>query len=371
LPDWPAGGECMAMRSHKNFLFAIGFLSEGGQRVRWSTAAEAGTIPDSWTPLPENQAGFVDINPLSSNCLDGLTMRDDMMIYKRESVWRMVFVGGSDIFALQKVFAEQGLAATNGVGRGPNDNHLLITSAGDIALTDGVTIDSVLSGKAQRTFYADFQDIQGDTFAVFTLNREKLGGVVYPATGASVGTSMLLFDYDSGDISFRQAHNVLCAGTGRFLDDVGTQNEWDGNPYTWNQNDDTWNQQISATTVEDVLFGTESGILLFTGGQLSLPVSLEKSGLAFGDPKRRKMISALWPKLEGRTGDVVLFRIGAQETSGGPTSLSDELPYTIGQSEPLNTFLQGRYLTVIAQSEDVGSWRLGSFDVEYSDAGGW
>lgn len=371
LPDWPVGGETLAIRSHKNFLFGIGFTSEGGQRVRWSTAAEAGTIPDSWTPLASNQAGFLDIAPMSSSCLDGLTMRDDMFIYKRESTWRMVFVGGSDIFALQKVFAEQGVAATNGVGRGPNDEHLLITSAGDIALSDGVQMRSVLSGRAQRTFYADFQGIQGDVFSVFTLNREKLGGVLYPKTGDAVGTSILIYDYDSGDISFRSAPDVLCAGTGRFLDDVGDANEWDGNLLAWNNNEDSWNQEINATTVEDVLFGTETGIMLFTGGLLSLPVNLEKSGLGFGDPQMRKQISRLWPKLEGVVGDVVQFRIGGQEISGGPTSLGPVLDYVIGQNEPLDMFVSGRYMTVIVESSDVGPWRLGSFDVEYTEQGAW
>ena len=372
LPDWPVGGTCNAMRAHKNFLMAVGMTSEGGQRLRWSTAAEAGTIPDSWTPLASNQAGFLDLAPLSSSCLDGLSMRDDFMVYKRETIWRMVFVGGNDIFAVQKAFAEQGCAATNAVGRGPNDEHLFLTSAGDMAVTDGVQVTSILSGKAQRTFYADFQNGQGSVFSVFNLNREKLGGVIYPGGGDTLGTTMVLFDYESADISFRQVANTRCAAIGRYLEDVGDQNEWDGDPRAWDSDNTAWNQQVTAQTVEDVLLGTTEGIKLFGGDPVALPVSMEKSSLPLDQSKQyRRMISRIWPKVVGDTGDIIKVRLGGQESAGGPTTLNPDVNYVIGSGLPIDAFIQGRYLTIMLSSTDTSPWRWGSFDIEHRRVGGF
>lgn len=374
LPDWPDGGTCLALRGHGNFLMAVGMTSEGGQRVRWSSAAAAGEIPDSWTPLASNQAGFVDLAPLSSDCLDGLTMHDDFLVYKRESIWRFVFVGGNDIFDVSQAFAEYGCASTNGIGRGPNDNHLFITSAGDIAITNGITVDSVLSGRAQRVFYDDFQEVKGADYSVFTLMREKLGGVIYPTNGSLTGMRILLFDYDSGDISFRDVDNALCSASGRFLEDVGDRNTWDGDPEAWDLDPTAWNQSISPATVEDVLIGSTSGFLLLGGSDTALPVSLEKEGLAFGNPKFRKQIDRIWPKMVGTTADVIQFRLGSQETSGGPVSLGPTLDYEIGSGLSIDTFWQGRFLSIYVESgsaTDVSSWRLGSFDLEFREVGRW
>jgi len=124
LPDWPGGGRCLALRAHKAFLFAIGMVSEGAQRVRWSDAAEAGAVPQSWAPAADNLAGFVDLAPLASACLDGLTLRDSFMVYKGESIWSLDFVGGNAVFAARKVFSEHGIASTHAVTGGVDDVHL-------------------------------------------------------------------------------------------------------------------------------------------------------------------------------------------------------------------------------------------------------
>ena len=75
LPDWEVGGRCLCMRAHKAFLFAIGYISDNGARVKWSDAAEPGTVPQVWTPAADNLAGFVDLAPLFTDCLDGAALQ--------------------------------------------------------------------------------------------------------------------------------------------------------------------------------------------------------------------------------------------------------------------------------------------------------
>ena len=371
LPDWPIGGRCLAMRNHKNFLMAVGFISEGGQRLRWSDAAPAGELPSEWDPKPSNLAGFVDLAPLSDPIVDGLTMRDSFIAYKNDSTWSLDLVGGNEVFSVRQMFAEYGCAATNAVGRGPNDEHILVTSAGDIAITDGISFSSVLSGRAQRTFYQDFDGAAGSLYGVTTLMREKLGIVAYPSAGSAYADQMLYYDFDSGAISFRDADNVTCLATGRFLNDLGDANEWDGQVDSWNTIARTWNGDIRSTTVEDVILGLEDGFALLGGSLSTRRVYLEKVGMAFGNPQSRKLVSRIWPKINGAPGDRVKFRLGGQEVAEGPTALTPAVDFVIGSNQPIDTFISGRYITMLVESDGIHQWRLGSFDLEYREQGQW
>lgn len=372
LPDWPSGGRCVAMRAHKGFLFAVGMLSEGGQRVRWSDAAEAGEIPQEWTPSASNFAGFVDLAPMSSECVDAMTLGDDMVIYKRESIWAATMVLGNAVFAFRQMFTERGAAATNGVCRGPDDEHLFIGSDGDIWVTDGVQMRSVLDGRAQRFFYDDFSRPTNGVYSASTLMREKLGIICYPSGGATNGTRALLFDFASGDIGFRDLPGVHCMAAGRALKDVGDSNTWTGDDAAWGIDTEVWNQRISSATVEDVVYSGEDGEFLFEGGDLALTVNIEKHGIAFGNPKRRKIVSRIWPKISGRDGDVVKIRLGGQDVTGGPTDLSPPVDFVIGSDQPVDAFVSGRFITLIVESDDtVAPWRMGTVDVEYREVGGW
>jgi hypothetical protein len=375
LPGWPSGGRCLSMRAHKNFLFAVGMLSEGAQRVRWSDAAEAGVIPQEWEPSASNLAGFVDLAPLSSPCVEGATLRDSFLVYKRKSIWTLDFVGGNTVFSARKLFAEIGCADTNALTAGPNDEHLFIGSDGDAHVTDGAQVVSILDGRAQRTFYGDFAAAQHLTFSAVTLQREKTGFLIYPGSGQLLGTLALVYDFASGDLGMREMPQVTCAADGQELRDVGDDNTWDGDDEAWNLDNSPWNAEISAQSVEDCLIGGAFGFRVLEqaeeGAATGISARLEKTGLSFGDAQRRKMIKAVWPKLEGTEGDVVTFRVGGQEKSGGPVTWAGPVDYAIGQESPVECFVQGRFMAIEVSSQGGDPWRLGTLDVEYRGVGGW
>lgn len=376
LPGWPSGGRTLAMRAHKNFLFAVGMVSEGAQRVRWSDAAEAGVIPSEWAPAPENLAGFVDLAPLSSPCVEGETLRDSFLVYKRESIWTFDFVGGNAVFRARKLFAERGIADTNALTTGPNDEHLFVASSGDVVLTDGVQLQSVLDGRAQQTFYDDFASANSLVFSACTLHREALGFIIYPKANTSNGTLALVYDFAGGDIGFRDMPGVYCAGKGQELQNVGTKNTWDGDPGAWNNDVTVWNQVISAQTVEDCLIGGTFGFAVIEAQDPEAPdadiaARLEKSGLSFGNAQLRKLVKAIWPKLKGREGDIVTFRIGGQELPGGPVEWADPVDFAIGSGYPVETFVEGRYIAIEVTSQGGDPWAMGTSDIEYRGLGQW
>lgn len=377
LPDWPSGGRCLALRSHKNFLFAIGMVSEGRQRVRWSDAAEVGAVPQHWTPAEDNFAGFVDLSPLSSPCLEGKTLRDSFLVYKNESIWSFDLVGGNRVFQVRKLFAEHGIVNTNAITGGMDDVHLFVGADGDVYLTDGTQVTSVLDGRAQRAFYQDFTQNRGGLFAAATLSREKLGIIGYPTAGSPYIDRALLFDFSSGDIGFRDMPDALCISEGGRLTDVGSSNIWDGDSASWDSDATPWPQEVTGITLDDVIVGGAFGFALLSDNSasdfVSGPVSarLEKAGLSFGNPRARKMVSRIWPKITGQIGDTLSIRLGGQEITGGPISLSSPVTFTIGQDQSVDTFVQGRFLSIEITSTGGAPWRMGSIDIEYREVGGW
>lgn len=378
LPDWPAGGRCLALRAHKSFLFAIGMISEGGQRVRWSDAAEVGTVPQFWTPAADNFAGFQDLSPLDSPCVDGLTLRDAFLVYKQESVWSFDFIGGLQVFSIRKVFAEVGMAATNCGTRGIDDVHLFVADEGDVMLTDGVTVRSVLDGRAQRGFYADFSANQTRVFSTITLAREKVAFVIYPSAGSTYGNTALIYDFTSSDIGFRDMPDVTCAAAGGVLTDISAVGlDWDSDGGSWDSDTSAWLGQTPTQSLDDVIIGSASGFAVVSDGETSdfltgpVNASLSKSGLSMGDAQTRKLVARLWPKVTGRTGDTLQFRVGGQEITGGPITLSPPVTFTIGQDESIDTFVQGRFMSIEVTSSGGGVWRMGSLDIEYRGLGGW
>lgn len=379
LPGWPSNGRCLCMRAHKNFLFAIGMISEGAQRVRWSDAAEAGIIPQEWEPAAENLAGFVDLAPLSSPCVEGATLRDSFLVYKRKSIWSFDFVGGNAVFNVRKLFAERGCADTNALTSGPDDVHLFVGADGDCYLTDGAQVRSVLDGRAQRYFYADFTGAAGLVFSAVTLHREKLGFLIYPAAGESIGTRALVYDFSSGDLGIRDMPGVTCAGDGQELQDVSLKNTWDGSPGAWNAATWAWNTLLTAQSVEDCVIGGAFGFRVLEGavrpGDLvgdPVVARLEKTGLSFGDAQRRKQIKAVWPKVVGTEGETLTFRLGGQERAGGPVSWADPVDLVIGaEFPPVESFVQGRFMAIEVTSAGGDAWRLGTIDVEFRGVGQW
>ena len=377
LPDWPANGRCIALRAHKSFLFAIGFLSEAQQRVRWSDAAEAGTVPQHWTPAPDNLAGFFDLTPNASPCLEGKSLRDSFVVYKNESIWSLDFIGGNAVFQARKMFSEHGIANTNALTGGIDDVHLFVSSTGDVMQTDGAQVVSVLDGRAQRAFYNDFTANVPGRFSAATLSREKLAFVIYPTTGQTLGNRALMYDFVSGDIGFRDMPQVSCAAEGAALEDVGDLNTWDGSPPDdlWDTGSEPWSAEVKPQTIDDVIVGGAFGFaMISTSGEAAfidgpIVASLEKSGLAFGDPQRRKMINRVWPKITGAEGEAVQFRLGGQEVSGGPTTTLATIDFQIGQNAPIDCFIQGRFLYMEISSSGGSGWRLGSIDVEFRDVG--
>ena len=366
LPGWDVNWQCMAMRSHKQFLIAIGMTDVGGmQRVRWSDAAEAGQVPAEWEPAADNLAGWVDLVPTSSPCIDGFTLRDSFYVFKGVTVHALDFVGGNAVFQARKVFENTGIAGANGWAIGQNDMAIYIGSDGDIYRTDGVDYASILDRKAQELFYSELDESLLTKLAGASLTRLNQSWLCYPEAGAENATKALIFDWSTGAFGWRQLPHVWCLAEGRVLEGAATAlNTWDSDEAEWNSDQTLWNFEIQTMTRDDLLGGTDGPKLLAMNDGTTwddgsgVEAFAQKLGLAFGNPQKQKLVSRVWPKLRGSDGDLVKLRIGGQETPDGAVQWTAEVDAPIGDGVRCDAFASGRYLALEFSSSAAtrGRW---------------
>lgn len=118
LANWDAGWRCVSLRAFKDVLVAFN-ITKGStsypNMVKWSDYALAGAVPASWDETdPTTAAGENTIGDLASPLIDGLQLRDTMIVYSEDQVWRMEFMpGNSLIFDFRKLFSDGGILAAN------------------------------------------------------------------------------------------------------------------------------------------------------------------------------------------------------------------------------------------------------------------
>ena len=377
LPDWPTGRFCNAMRQHKGFLFALGMTDTGGSEVLWSDSAEAGTFPQHWTAGASNDAGSTNLAPYFTRVLDGATMGDEFILYKEKSIWAAQFVGGQYIFSFREVSNALGLAWPNALCHGPNGEHLFVTNAGDIMVSSGGRIASVLEGRGIRDFQEAYQENRGTPMCCATYPEEQIAYVVYAPSGSSLATRALLFDWTSGDIGYREMPNTYCLlfSGASSVDPTGRWNDASSITEAWSAGTEQWNTTLDFRSSFDLLSGGESGVIShtsmdaddFLSGEVT--ATLTKKGIALSDDGRRGLIRRIWPKVTGTDGDALSFTLLSQETADGPVVRSATQTYYIGQNRHIDVMLAGRFLGIEVKSVGGSPWRMGTVDIEYRPIG--
>lgn len=155
LDNWPASTYCKVMRAYKNYLVALN-VTKGTTpypyMVKWSHPADPGAVPISWDETDATKdAGETDLADGYDPIVDGLALRDSLMIYKEASTWRMDFTGGPYVHKFQKVLGTSGLLSRNCVVE-VDGWHFCLTGS-DVVIHDGQATQSVLDKQTRRFLF--------------------------------------------------------------------------------------------------------------------------------------------------------------------------------------------------------------------------
>jgi hypothetical protein len=149
---WQAKGlSAKVIRCHKNFLFALNLSLSGVAQAtsyRWSHPADVNALPYTWDETDlASIAGIASVGGDMGDLVDGLTLRDNFMLYSQRGISVLSFVGGDLIWARTVLSISYGLLAKNCVVESKGYHYFL--SDGDILKTDGNSFVSVLHNQMQ------------------------------------------------------------------------------------------------------------------------------------------------------------------------------------------------------------------------------
>ena len=375
LSNWPANTYCKSMRAYKNFLVALNITKTSTNypyMVKWSHPAVPGSVPSSWDETdPTKDAGEFDLADGYDQIIDGLSLRDSLIIYKEASVWRMDFTGGAYVHRVSKVLGTSGAMNRNCIVE--IDGYHVVLTTNDIVIHDGMQATSVLDKITRRWL---FQNIDVDEAYQSFVFKNPFFNEVYICFTSIGGTSpdtAIVFNYRDKTISKRTMPGVHHANFGQ-VDNTLT-GTWASDSDPWDSDLSLWDGPDQVPNAARALMGSSATKLYMLDAASSfdgvIPSSyLERKGLSFGAPDKFKLIKGIRPRITGNVGDTVTIKVGSQDDPySNPTYTS--MTHTIGDTIRNNCLVSGRYLSIRFETGTAYTWRMDSYDVEIETLGDW
>jgi hypothetical protein len=373
LPDWPVATTCRSLRAYQNNLIAMDIRGPGGDfinQLMWSDAADPGTIPQSWTPLPENSAGDNVLADTIGTLIDGQAFRDTFLLLKEHSTYLMNFIGGNFVFGFRKLFDTSGILSTNCAAEYLGE--VFILTDGDFIRTDGQTAQTLIDKRMRRWLFNNIDSDAYQSSFVVSYHAKNQVWCCFPEAGESEPTLALVWDATDDKFGVRElrpsaAHIARgqvggLSGVLNWDDDDG---EWDLDVTGWNSAlfNPTEDALVQANRTQTRLVAVNEGT---TYGGEAIHSRVEKTGLDFGDFKRIKLVKTFAPRIIGNPGTELTIRLGSSNNDANIVQWSAPVPYVIGDSQKIDTFAQGRFIAFSIESKrDQATWLLQGVEFEY------
>jgi len=384
LPDWSASWTCKVIRSYKNYLVALN-TTEGAStypyRVRWSDAADAGTIPSSWDATDTTKdAGFNDILEGGDLIVDAAPLHDRLMIYKERSIWAMQYIGGTLVFNFQKVYSDFGCIGLNAIV--PFGRSHFVVGQTEIYVHDGYS-DPVplLQGRMKTYFFNTVTKNNRDKIFCVSNSAYKEIWTCFPATSTGVVDKALIWNWENNTWSIRSLPDAYAAATGG-INVSSSPLQWDSGTGTWDSQTTLWSSGTGYTDEGRLVFASPSNLNMYymdegwTFAGANYTSSLERQRLPITAQKpvqeRMKMIKRIWVRGSSATGVGTLnIYIGTQERVEDTVTWHGPYRYDPDTTKKLDCRVTGRFISIKFETTAAMGWQLDSFGLEYDEAGLW
>ena len=221
--------KCQSLRSYGDFLLALN-TSEGSTnypaRVRWCDPVLNGSAGLAWDASDTTTlAGFNDLVQIEGGIVDGLSLGNQFVIYSKDQVWLMEFVGGQFVFNFRRLFTGAGLINANSVCEVDNNHYVFGTD--DIYIHNGTQKQSIAKGKVRDFIYKGLNTDKKHAIFVHHDVRFKKIMFCYNSEDANVKYTNVshcnkaaVYSYIEGTWSFMDLPNLTCAGVGNLNSEV-------------------------------------------------------------------------------------------------------------------------------------------------------
>ena len=367
LTDWTASESCQFITAFQYHLFALNISGPGGtfpHLLRWSHAAEPGTIPNSWTP-GANQAGNVE---LADSGPGGLVcaypLGNSLMIYSTTAMYQARYVEGDNIFNFRKLKANSGALTRRSVCTcevGGREQHLVV-SDGDIVLTDGSNRRSIGEARVKDWLFNQLDQVNYPNLFC-TYNRAQSEVIIgFPSNGNEFCDTALVYNTALDSFGIRDLDQVVHAPVG-FVNDTTESNTWADRTETWANTMGAWGSSTVSSARDSLIFiRTDEMHQQDVIDAETVNAYLGKYSMDFGDPARVKFLRRIHVQAAPGYGQLFV-RAGSQMEPNDTITWCPEMPIT-DPEQIVNCFSQGRYISVEIRSAGSDVWKLTGLELE-------
>lgn len=377
LSNWDPTIRCRALRTHKFSLVALN-LTESGvdkpHRVLVSHPADPGTVPVSYDPSDATRDVVVqDLSKTDGRLIDGAGLGDHFYLYKESSIYRMSYVGGNDKYAFSDPISEQaGALALNCIARCPAGH--VVLGQGDVFLNAGSSIESIINQRMRRWMQTSMDASNyGRSYLTTNPTRNEVW-VCIPRLGAAVPNVAMVWNYKDNTWTIRDLPSAHYAASG-VIDAIVT-NSIDSrvdpidsytDPIDYNEYTQASARMVIASAASKLYLADSSNLFDATNFQSYVA----REGLDFGDPTYMKLVTAVYPRIAGSSGNLVRVYVGGSNEIGGAVTWGAPKNFTIGVDTKVDVMQEWRYIAIKFETVQQATWRLKSYVMEYQKTGMW
>tara|TARA_B110000093_G_scaffold44809_1_gene47872 strand:+ start:466 stop:1758 length:1293 start_codon:yes stop_codon:yes gene_type:complete len=397
LPNWDSSWRAESVRAYGDFLLALNLTENGTNypsRVRYSNLALANSVPDSWDASDTTKsAGFNDLVQMKTGIVDGLTLGTNFIIYAKDQVWLMEFVGGTFIHNFRKLYSDCGVINHNCVAEVEGTHYVF--DHNDIYVHDSHTRQSICDERVKSYIFNGLNTAKTDR--CFVHHNADLDEVMFcyvsgddmaEYTHGERCNRAAVFNYKNQTWSFTDLPNVASATVGTvsssatYANTASVFNTIGGTYHTQEAGYDTQNLFVGESNSTDGIASDKLyGLDLVDSGSLSFPLDstankspfLERVGIDLDELSPLtgyKVINKIHPQVDTTDANKQFtFVFGAADLIGDATKYGAPIVFNGTTDHKIDTRAAGRYLSYKMTVADNKDFNFLGFDLDVLTTG--
>ena len=365
---WQAKGlSAKVIRCHKNFLFALNLSLSGVAQAtsyRWSHPADVNALPYTWDETDLSAiAGIASVGGDMGDLVDGLTLRDNFMLYSQRGISVLSFVGGDLIWARTVLSISYGLLAKNCVVESKGYHYFL--SDGDILKTDGNSIVSVLHNQMQTQLVNNIDPVYYiNSFAFYNPVTFEIWFCI-PQVNHTLPNIAFVINTQDDLVSMRSIPDTT---TGiNFGPNLQTPILWSNVLGYWEQNAKNWTYDPTSIFSRTIVAtnNVNSAIISLELDDAETPQNtiLERLSFPLEGQEVVTTTQSVFPHIVSQ--DPVLIRLGSQQFVGDAVTWKEPVLFDPNTMRKVDIRTTGKLLSWRISSTGMLPFTLTGLDIQY------
>lgn len=364
--------KCDILRGFKGYGIALGIHDASNyypHMFKWSHPAAPGTVPSSWDhTITTNRAGENELADQGGKIIDAVALRDAMAVYKENSVWKIDWVGGNNVWSFKPVTHTIGALSSDCISEVKGGH--VVFAQDDIYIFDGANIKSIVDAKIRQLLISYINsDYAYNSFIANHRPRKEIW-FCFPDGDNEFASKAIIWNWQDNTFSIRDLDAIRHIQRGTL---ISPPEAWDDNiGIHWDSWIGPWGSR-NYESIRQTLLGVSTAAKLVA---YDIPLSssvadfrsfVERTDLVLDDLQNVNIITELWPVVEGTKP--LKIEIGSQMTPKGPVTWEQPFTFNPGTDRKISCRSVGALHAYRISSEYKEPWKLTDLEIVYEPTG--